>query len=426
MKKTYIWLLITLLVATSCKNDFESVFDKTPAAREAEAIKKWKEALMSSPDGWLVHYYPNPSILGGFSFLMKFNDKNEVSMTWGLRDEIQTSLYTVKVMENPTLIFDTYTLISKMADPETGDPGKGFGGENEFAFLKQSANGDTIYMKERIKGDPFVLIKANAETWENIKKYKDMEKVMQRMGDEVHPYFYNLKVEGWGETGVTMSYFDDMQRVNLMYKLNGKDTLQIMGINMLHNGFQFREPLVINGVGVRSFIYDPVTQTHKAVEAKGGFNYETKSMSEVQGMWNKFFAPRTIGGSTSYLSSTAKLIFDVMPDNPVRGVKFDPYSRADSYMAISFKDWNEIRLYCTFDKKTENETLMVFKDYDKRSWADYPYDKAKALMETPKGQKARDIIFSPKGWTIIPVFLPEYGALSVLVSNEDPTVYLYY
>ncbi|HHV84683.1 MAG TPA: DUF4302 domain-containing protein [Petrimonas sp.] len=426
MKKTYIFLLIALLAATSCRNEFDSVFDKTPAEREAESIKKWKDALISSPDGWLVHYYPNPEILGGFSFIMKFNDKGEVTMTWSVRDETKTSLYSVKVMEKPMLIFDTYTLLSKMTDPEMGNPGQGFGGENEFAFLSMSANGDTIYMQERQKADPFVLVKATAGDWENIKEYAGMEKILQRVGDDVVPYFYNLKVEGWGTTGVTMSYYEDMQRANLMYKANGKDTLVIMGVNMIHNGFQFRKPLTVNGVSVRTFIYDPATKTHKAVEAKGGFNYETKFMAEIKGMWSTFFAPGKFGGYSTYLSPAARLLFDVIPGNPVSFIKVDPYSTSDSHIAIIFENWSGLRLFCTFDKKTESETRIVFKDYDTSSWADYPYDEAKAIMESPKGQKAKDVLFSAKGWSIVPVYLAEYGSMCVFVSNEDPTVYVYF
>lgn len=423
MRNIYL-LLIAFVLFSSCEKEFKSVFDNTPAEREVAEAKKWKEALISSEYGWMVHYYPNPQEMGGYTFIMKFNDKNEVTMNWGFRDEQATSLYSVKIMENPLLSFDTYNVISKMVDPQNGQVGVGFGGENEFAFVSLSKGGDTLYMCEREKKDPFILVKATAQEWENIKRYPAQDKILEMKSDYVRPFYYNLHVDGW-DRGVSMLYFSDAQLAQLVYKTDrGHDTLHVMGVNMTHEGFEFRVPLVLNGVGVRSFKYIPEEKRHIVVNsaAKGGFQFENTCMAHAPGMCQKFVAYGNFGTFFTYYSPKALEVFDILEGNQFTDFSFSAYKpNLFTYVKIGFADYTSIAMDVTeFTKLSENEFKIIFKGYDSY---DYTPEQIEAIMATPKGKAFLDLVFSPKGWTIYPRNIKEYGAKAYWVSNEDPTIY---
>lgn len=421
-----------LVLFAACDNDFESEFGLSPDERTSIVLDDWKEALVSSEHGWLTHYYPNPEILGGFSYVFRFQENGNVVMNWGIDDFIDESPYSLKMFERPLLIFDTYSNLSKMTDPQNGIPGKGFGGEIEFAFVNQSVNGDTIFLEERVNKDPMILVKATAETWENIKKYPDMTAVLERRNEKVVPFYLNLQVEEW-DNKVTMVYNADMQKARLTFMEDGEPQLLDMPVNFTHEGFEFHHALEFNGVKVRSFKYDEVNNKFDVADAgvNGSFAYDTESAAEIQGAYEKYFGSKEFGTWSTYMSPKMQQTFqDLNPNSSLDYFSYSPYYTEEWSMRtfqVNFEDWSDFTIeIAEYEKTSENTLIMHFDKYEDKSWADYTVEEIEAMMATDTGQAFYNLLFGSEGWTIVPVFVVEYGSTCYLVSNADPEMYIYF
>jgi len=422
-----------LVLFAACDNDFESEFDLAPDERTEIVLNEWQDALTSSEHGWITHYYPNPEFLGGFTYVLKFDENGSVVMNWEIGDTPDESLYSLKMFEKPVLVFDTYSIFSKMTDPSIGKPGQGFGGELEFAFVKKSVAGDSIYLEERVSGDPLVLVKAEAVAWENIKKYSDMAALMERRNEKVVPFYLNLFVEGW-DTKVNLVYNEDMQKTRLTYTENGEAKAIDMPINFTHEGFEFHHALEFNGIKVRSFKYDEAKNEYVVLDngVTGAFKYDTECHSVFDGAYEIFFGGNKFGGYSQYASPKMMEAFkDLNPNAGFGGIGYTPYYSGTWSIrsaVINFDDWTDIGIKISeFEKIDENTVVWHFGSYKTSGWGvDYTEEEINAMMDSEAGQKLYNILFSEKGWTIVPVFLAEYGSTNYLVSNEDPEMYMFY
>jgi len=431
MKKIYLNIICSMLVLlTACDNDFESEFDLAPDERASEAVKEFKDALSSSEHGWLTHYYPNPDKLGSITYMLKFEETGTVSMNWDLYDSPDESEYSVKMLEKPMLIFDTYSKFSKMTDPEIGEIGKGFGGELEFSLVKKSADGDTLYLAERVNEDPMVLVKATAETSAQLREYTKHTKHIERSNEQVVvPFYFNLSVEGW-DAKVNMVYSGDKMIAFLNYVDAGVAKNELMPINFTHEGFEFHHAIVFNGIGVRSFKYDEAKNQFDVTDAgvTGAFKYEGDCPAHIDGLTDKFFGPKTFGGNANIISPKLfNLIDGIYPDAAFSYISTDTYvgSWGPTTFNLCFEDWKSLDFAVNYNKQTEDVVVMEFLGYD-TGWS-APFDDLayiEGLMATEKGQAIKAIVASTKGWTIVPVELKEYGSSYYLVSNEDPEMYI--
>ena len=76
MKKYLLGIFIfgAALSLFSCDDDDENVFSDTAAVRIDKAVSESKELLVSSPNGWLLHYFTGAQYTGGgFTMLIKFD-----------------------------------------------------------------------------------------------------------------------------------------------------------------------------------------------------------------------------------------------------------------------------------------------------------------------------------------------------------------
>lgn len=419
-----------LLAFVACDNDFESEFDRSPDERANEAVKEFKEALNSSEYGWLTHYYPNPEKLGALTYMLKFEESGTVSMNWDQYDYPDEAEYSVKMIDQPLLVFDTYSKFSKMTDPEIGEPGKGSGGELEFGFIGKSADGDTLYLEERVNKDPMVLVKATAETASQLREYAKHTEYLERLNETVVvPFYLNLSVEGW-DAKVNMVYSGDKMIAFLTYLDAGVTKHDLMPINFTHEGFEFHHPLVRNGIAVKSFKYDAAKNQFDVSDAGvvGAFKYEGVCPAHLDGMTDKFFGSKSFGDDAKIFSPKLfNLIDGIYPDAAFNYISPSPYvhSWTPCTLQLVFKDYNAIRMAVNYVKVTEDVVMIEPLGYETEysgPFADLAY--IESLMATEKGQAILALITSTKGWTIVPVEFKEYGSSYCMVSNEDPEMYM--
>lgn len=423
MKRYKLFLLVCITaLSISCSEEYDSVFDKSPDERANELVNKYKSVLIGSEHGWLFHYYSKPNELGGYSFLMKFNDQGVVTMNWGIRDEMQEAQYSCKMIDKPVLVFDTYCNFSKLADPNPPY----MGGENELCFIGMSVAGDTLYMEERVSKEPVTFMRASATAWEDIKKYPMQARLIERRDEKVVPFYYNLVVEGWSSP-MTMTYYDNRQVANLIYNEGGEDKFVTIGINFTHEGFEFHHPVEQNGIKVRSFRYDEASNNHIATDAgvKGRFIYQTTCAAKVPGMAERFFGAGKFGTNSVYASPKFMSKFEGLnPSAKVIGISYSAYGSSFSDLSISFDNWTTIRTATPTFTPVGTNTIIFGNNGNYTSY-DYTDEEIVQIMTSDTGKEFENILLSENGWTIVPFYLlNEFSKSFYLVSNDDPEIYL--
>lgn len=169
MKKWIIYTSLLTLIFSSCRKD-DYLFDKTPDERINEALASYQQALVAAPSGWKATIATGTG--GIFNFHFRFNETNRVFMysdfnitTAGTEKE---SSYRLKALQQPVLIFDTYSYIHLLGDP-SGDVNGGNNGEgllSDFEFSIDTVYADSILLTGRYYKNKLKLEKAQAADYE--------------------------------------------------------------------------------------------------------------------------------------------------------------------------------------------------------------------------------------------------------------------
>lgn len=167
MKLRLIIFSLLAMFLGACKKDNERVFDESPDARLNKALAAYQTQLTGAANGWRGVI----SLAGGsvYSFYCKFSDSNRVKMVLDFDSAsavtLKESSYRLKALQQPSLIFDTYTYLHVLADPtgrvNGGADGEGLRSDFEFYF-SDSSTVDTVKLVGRMNGSTAYLVKATA------------------------------------------------------------------------------------------------------------------------------------------------------------------------------------------------------------------------------------------------------------------------
>ncbi len=167
---TRILFLASLVVAFSCQREEDNIFEKSSTQRINEAVKEYTTILTTPENGWKMSYFPQTSQkFGGYVFLLKFDDKGNVTVASEIfdSDDTATSLYQVNQNAGVTLCFDTYneifTSFSDPSAPLAGDTGYGMEGDNDFLIVEASK--DRVVLKGKKSGSYSVLEPMKSADW---------------------------------------------------------------------------------------------------------------------------------------------------------------------------------------------------------------------------------------------------------------------
>lgn len=162
--KKIIYLLLVTLVFAACKKDNDRVFSETTDERLNKALAAYQAQLTGATSGWKAVIYPSGG--GVYSFYFSFNNDNRVKMVSDFDSAsavtLKESSYRLKALQQPSLIFDTYSYLHVLADPTGGVNGgpDGAGLLSDFEFYFDSTKADTIKLVGRMNGSKMTLIKA--------------------------------------------------------------------------------------------------------------------------------------------------------------------------------------------------------------------------------------------------------------------------
>lgn len=172
MKNITLYIGIILL-SVACSKD-KAAFDKDADDRINEQLSNYQSVITGSANGWTATLVTR---LGNtYSFYFRFNESNRVFMYCDFDSttagELKESSYRLKSLQQPALLFDTYSYIHLLADPDAsvngGFPGGGLISDFEFAI--DTCTADSIKLTGRFNGSTAILRKASAQdraAWEN-------------------------------------------------------------------------------------------------------------------------------------------------------------------------------------------------------------------------------------------------------------------
>lgn len=172
MKKIFYILTliaITMGITIACSKTEDPIFEETTDERLAKELAEYKELLTSQTDGWYLVI--NTKRGGGFKFWVSFDDDfrakvlSDMDATYSNVGETSTKIqdtgYRIKALMSPSLIFDTYSYIHVLADPNPkvidGDRAEGLESDFEFSFVNVEDNG-TINLKGNFNGCTAILV----------------------------------------------------------------------------------------------------------------------------------------------------------------------------------------------------------------------------------------------------------------------------
>ncbi|HRP55379.1 DUF4302 domain-containing protein [Agriterribacter sp.] len=173
MKKIALYILSITLCFTACRKD-ESVFDQSPDERINKTLSDYQAALVSSPTGWKATIIPGNG--GIYHFYFRFNSENRVVMysdfdTATAKHQKESS-YRLKALQQPTLIFDTYSYLHLLADPDAAVNGGSYGSGllSDFEFALDTLYADSIILTGKMNNTRVRLEKASQQEldeWQN-------------------------------------------------------------------------------------------------------------------------------------------------------------------------------------------------------------------------------------------------------------------
>ncbi|SFW31840.1 DUF4302 domain-containing protein [Chitinophaga sancti] len=163
--RTHILYLLLLACLLGCrKEQTKSIFGETPDQRLAKALADYKSRLTGAEYGWKTAVFPAAG--GGYSFYFTFDTAGRVNMygdvTWDAAHTPQNSTYRLKAMQRPSLLFDTYSYLHLLADPDPnvygGVTGQGYSVDFEYSI--DSVANDTIKLTGITYSTKMILVKA--------------------------------------------------------------------------------------------------------------------------------------------------------------------------------------------------------------------------------------------------------------------------
>ena len=290
MRRTKIYsvigMLALLLLGACSLHEEDDIFGDSSANRISDALKSYKEVLVSAENGWVMQYYPSSNQpFGGYNLLVSFKENGEVTVAGEIADSEAsvTSLYTLKQSAGPVLTFDSYNKIMHFFSEPLGGQG------GEFEFTVMSATPEKVVLSGRKSQNTIVLTPMTKDvTWSSY-----LESV-QEVQKSIFLGTFLLTVDGKevGEVVQNSNVF------TLTYtaagSLGGVETIPFIYTN---EGIKFYNPITINGVTMSTFKADADNVSFVCTDAGVNAKFEAFYPTGYH-FYNELVGVYTMGGTT--------------------------------------------------------------------------------------------------------------------------------
>ena len=256
-------ILLAILFAGCSKDKTESLFGEKPEERLEEAMKEYKATLTGSTYGWKTVVYPDAG--GGYAFYFKFGTNDRVTMysdvTLDAANESMESTYRLKAVQRPSILFDTYSYLHLLSDPDPnvygGVTGQGYAIDFEYSI--DSVSADTIKLTGIANNTKMVLVKATqaeaaayaaggfASLINNVESYMAQ-----------NPWLY-LQFSDGVKLQVSVNTFT--KTFTLIY-IDNAGQVQLLSTAYYYtlNGLYLKTPITYNGNTFHEVFWDPVKE----------------------------------------------------------------------------------------------------------------------------------------------------------------------
>jgi hypothetical protein len=201
MRKILLYIIAATIVICSCNKKHDNAFSESPDDRINATLLADSAALVGAQYGWKGLIYPAGLKGGVVGFYFKFSANNRVEM---FSDFDATSAFTpmtasyrLKALQQPALLFDTYSYVHVLADPDGSVNGGSYGSGliSDFEFAIDTVKGDTVKLTGRFNGSKAFLIKATQQEAQNYYDKKYASRVFDNISKYI-TYFKRLVIGG--------------------------------------------------------------------------------------------------------------------------------------------------------------------------------------------------------------------------------------
>ncbi|MGG5505993.1 MULTISPECIES: DUF4302 domain-containing protein [unclassified Myroides] len=267
--------VLSLLISgaiVSCKSD-DGVFSQNPIEREQEQAKELKDLLVGAKDGWKFQYFTQESALGGFTFLMTFEEDGHVTMVSDHADEGFNALrteYEIQLRGTTSLVFVDKSWIHELSDPTKSALRIAKGFEGEFQYRYNGHDENSIFFKgTRDINKNMSFVRATSEDWKN---FEDRKEAIKNIGNEDVPIFRSLEVD---KAGVVTKYDATYSGVLRFLEFNVGDSQDLIpgkkgvGIGFTNTGLYVQPAIDVDGEQFSDFNWNESTKEFVSSNGSG-------------------------------------------------------------------------------------------------------------------------------------------------------------
>jgi hypothetical protein len=256
--RLYIILLIILFAGCS-KDKTESIFGEKPEDRMAKVLAEYKTTLTTAPSAWRADIFPED--YGGYRFYFMFETNDRVTMYSDLDYETAhlpgPATYRLKAVQRPSLLFDTYSYLHWLADPDprifNGVTGQGRSIDFEYSIDTVSA--DTIQLTGISFNNKMTLVRVSQAEADSVTTYKYAD-IIEAAGayTALNPWLYIQSPDG---KRLQFIINKDTKTFSLVY-IDDANQVRIISTPYYFtlNGFHLKTPVTYNGITFDHVYYD--------------------------------------------------------------------------------------------------------------------------------------------------------------------------
>lgn len=259
MTKRFLYIFLLVVAVSSCRKDNDPLFSETPDQRLEKKLGAYQEQLSSAPFGWKLLLQPAGG--GAYSFYVKFNSENRVQMVSDFDSssavKVEESSYRLKALQQPSIIFDTYSYLHVLSDPDArvndGEWGLGLQSDFEFYF-SDTTSSDTLHLTGRVNGSKAILVRATQEESQSYTNGDFNVNLFSSLEKKILQYFKQFTINGKSydliinprSRKITFTWLDDQGNSNSFFT----------SFYFSLRGIEFIQAFVIDNLFISGF-YDP-------------------------------------------------------------------------------------------------------------------------------------------------------------------------
>ncbi len=371
MKKIYLYILFVLLAFASCKKDDSgSVFGEKPDERLDKAMQTYSTQLIGAENGWKAFLYTNGE--EAYSFLFNFTASNRVTMFADIDEESAAapfeSSYRLKAVQKPSILFDTYSYMHLLADPDPTVIGGvvGSGRFSDFEFAIDSAGSDTIRLTGNNLGSKLILVRA---TKAEADAYK--AGALQQMKENADAYasatpFSFMQVN---DVKYETIISPGSKMVALAFSENGEDKILTSAYSYTTYGIHLSQPFQLGVLTFDELFWDAESGEYYTISGTNRISVQPSTtpsapLSALLGVvYSSIDVPQ--GTGTNPLPGTSPLFVDEY-NNARIGILNGPYRLTMRTMSFQFDaNTNSMRINLIISQGTANFAATYDYSYNK-------------------------------------------------------------